>query len=99
MPYKEKIDWESAYAMQDKERMFLLYAVSEGLCQYISDFSAHFEGAVEENVQTLITAGFLEDSSGHLAVTERGRFVLGDLVSDYHGRAQRCQAERTIEGD
>ena len=82
MPYEEKSDWEAAYAMQDKETMFLLYTVSEGLCQYISDFSTHFEGPVEGNVQTLITAGFLEEKSdGHLALTERGRFVLGDLAN------------------
>ncbi len=80
MTYEEKIDWEAAYAMQDKETIFLLYTVSEGLCQYVSDFSTHFKGAVEENVQRLITAGFLEESDGRLAVTERGRFVLGDFA-------------------
>ena len=78
---KKKIDWEAAEAMQDKETMFLLYAVSEGLCQHIDDFSRHFKGSVTGEVQTLITAGFLEESDGNLAVTERGRFVLGDLAN------------------
>ena len=82
MPDKEKIDWEAAYAMQDKETMFLLYAVSEGLCRHINDFSIHFEGSVEEEVQTLVTAGFLEESDEQLNITERGRFVLGDLAGD-----------------
>ncbi len=77
-----KSDWEAAYAMQDKETMFLLYAVSEGLCQHINDFSKHFKGSVEKEVQTLVTAGFIEESNGHLDVTERGRLVLGDLASD-----------------
>ena len=83
MPIKQKIDWEAAYAMQDKETMFLLYAVSEGLCRYIDDFSTHFdfEGSIVEEVQTLVVAGFLEESDGHLDVTERGRFVLGDLAN------------------
>ena len=83
MPNKQKIDWEAAYAMQDKETMFLLYAVSEGLCRYIDDFSTHFdfEGSIEEEIQTLVVAGFLEESDGHLDVTERGRFVLGDLAN------------------
>ena len=80
MPSTAKSDWEAAYAMQDKKTMFLLYSVSEGLCKYISDFSTHFEGTVEENVQRLITAGFLEESDGRLAVTEKGRLVLGDLA-------------------
>ena len=58
--------------MQNKETMFLLYAVSEGLCQNINDFSKHFERSVEEEVQTLVTAGFLEESDGLLSVTARG---------------------------
>ena len=81
MPSTAKSDWEAAEAMQDKETMFLLYAVSEGLCQYINDFSKHFEGSVEEEVQTLVAAGFLEESDGLLSVTPRGRFVLGDLAN------------------
>ena len=80
---KETINWEVAYAMQDKETMFLLYAVSEGLCRYIDDFSTHFdfEGSIEDEIQTLVVAGFLEESDGHLDVAERGRFVLGDLAN------------------
>ena len=80
---KETINWEAAYAMQDKETMFLLYAVSEGLCRYIDDFSTHFdfEGSIEDEIQTLVVAGFLEENDGHLDVTERGRFVLGDLAN------------------
>ena len=81
MTSTRKIDWEAAEAMQDKETMFLLYAVSEGLCQHINDFSKHFEQSVEEEVQTLVAAGFMEESDGHLTITERGRFVLGDLAS------------------
>ncbi len=82
MPDEKKVDWEAAYKTQDREVMFLLYAVSEGLCRYISDFSAHFEGTVEEEVQTLVVAGFLKESDGQLNVTERGRLVLGDLAND-----------------
>lgn len=81
MSSTKKMDWDTAEAMQDKETMFLLYAVSEGLCQHINDFSKHFEGSVEEEVQTLVTAGFLEESDGLLSVTARGYFVLGDLAS------------------
>ena len=81
MPSPAKSDWEAAEAMQDKETMFLLYAVSEGLCQNINDFSKHFERSVEEEVQTLVTAGFLEESDGLLSVTARGYFVLGDLAN------------------
>ena len=40
--------------------MFLLYTVSEGLCEYISDFSTHFEEVDEEEIQTLIKDGFFE---------------------------------------
>ena len=80
MPSMEKIDWEAAYTMQDKEKMFLLYAVSEGLCRRINDFSTHFDGFVEKDVQSLVTSGLLEESDGSLAVTEKGRFVLGDLA-------------------
>ena len=80
MPDEKKVDWEAAYAMQDKETMFLLYAVSGGLCRHINDFSRHFEGSVEKEVKRLVTAGFLEERGGHLDVTERGRFVLGDLA-------------------
>ena len=76
----KKTDWEAAEAMQDKETMFLLYAVSAGTCRDISDFSTHFEGLTEEKVRALITAGFLTESNGRLDVTERGRFVLGDLT-------------------
>lgn len=81
MTSTRKIDWEAAEAMQDKETMFLLYAVSEGLCQHINDFSKHFEQSVEEEVQTLVAAGFMEESDGHLSITEKGRFVLGDLAN------------------
>ena len=94
MPDKKKIDWEAAYAMQDKETMFLLYAVSEGLCRHINDFSKHFEGFVKEDVQTLVTAGFLEESSGHLDVTARGRFVLGDLAGDAGIEEKRIEINR-----
>ena len=94
MPDKKKIDWEAAYAMQDKETMFLLYAVSQGLCQHINDFSEHFEGSVEEEVQKLLTAGFLEESAGHLGVTARGRFVLGDLASDRMTKDKRIEIDR-----
>lgn len=80
MPNRDKVDWEAAYAMQDRDKMFLLYAVSEGLCQHVGDFSVHFDGAVEEEVQRLVRAGFLMESDGRLNVTERGQFVLGDLV-------------------
>ena len=84
MPNKQKIDWEAAYAMQDKEKMFLLYSVSAGLCRHINDFSTHFdfEGSVEEAIGTLVTAGFLEESEGRLDTTARGRLVLGDLAAD-----------------
>ena len=82
MPDKKKTDWEAAYAMQDREKMFLLYAVSGGLCRSINDFSKHFDGSVEEEVHTLVTAGFLEESNGSFEVTERGRYVLGDLAGD-----------------
>ena len=81
MPSTAKSDWEAAEAMQNKETMFLLYAVSEGLCQNINDFSKHFEGSVEAEVQTLVTAGFLEESDGLLSVTAKGCFVLGDLAN------------------
>lgn len=81
MPSLAKSDWEAAEAMQDKETMFLLYAVSEGLCQHINDFSKHFENSVEEEVQTLVAAGFIEESDGLLSVTSRGYFVLGDLAN------------------
>ncbi|MYB69515.1 MAG: hypothetical protein F4X75_13570 [Gemmatimonadetes bacterium] len=81
MTSTRKMDWEAAEAMQDKETMFLLYAVSEGLCQHINDFSKHFEESVEEEVQTLVSAGFIEESGGHLSITEKGRFVLGDLAN------------------
>ena len=77
---ERKVDWEAGYAMQDKKRMFLLYVVSEGLCRHINDFSTHFEGSLEEEVQRLVEEGFLEDCNGRLDVTERGRFVLGDLA-------------------
>ena len=80
MPGKEQIDWEAADAMQDKETMFLLYTVSTGLCRHGGDFSRHFEGPVEEEVQSLVAAGFLEEVDGRLGITERGRFVLGDLA-------------------
>ena len=78
----KKIDWEAADMMQDKEKMFLLYNVSEGLCEYISDFSTHFEEVAEEEIQTLIKAGYLKESDGHLTVTKRGRFVLGNLANE-----------------
>ena len=94
MPDKKKIDWEAAYAMQDKETMFLLYAVSEGLCRHINDFSEHFEGSVEEEVQKLVTAGFLDESAGHLGVTAKGRFVLGDLASDTITIEKRVEIDR-----
>ena len=81
MTSTRKIDWEAAEAMQDKETMFLLYSVSEGLCQHINDFSKHFDQSVEEEVQTLVAAGFMEESDGHLSITEKGRFVLGDLAN------------------
>ena len=77
----EKVDWEAAEMMQDKEKMFLLYTVSEGLCEYISDFSTHFEKVDEEEIQTLIRTGFLEESDGRLTVTAKGRFVLGDIAN------------------
>lgn len=77
---RDKVDWEAAYTMQDRDKMFLLYAVSEGLCQHVGDFSVHFDGAVEEEVQRLVGAGFLMESDGRLNVTERGQFVLGDLA-------------------
>ena len=78
---EKKIDWEAAYAMGDRDKMFLLYTVSEGLCKHISDFTTHFEGTVGEDIQKLIRAGFLEDADGQLFLTERGRFVLGDLAN------------------
>ena len=81
-PDTEKIDWEAGYAMQDQETMFLLYTVAQGLCQDIGDFSAHFEGPIEESVQKLVAAGFLEESNGYLDITERGCFVLGHLADD-----------------
>ena len=79
---KENVDWEAAYAMHDERTMFLLYAVSRGLCRSINDFSKHFDGPVKEEVYTLVTAGFLEEANGSFEVTERGRFVLGDLAHD-----------------
>ena len=88
MPSTRKMDWEAAEAMQDKETMFLLYAVSDGLCQNINDFSKHFESSVEAEVQTLVTAGFLEESDGILSITAKGCFVLGDLA-DAEGNAVR----------
>ena len=94
MPNKEKIDWEAAYAMQDKERMFLLYAVSEGLCLHINDFSTHFEGAVEKEVEMLVTAGFLEESNGRLDVTGRGRFVLGDLADATGNKEEQVRIDK-----
>lgn len=78
---RDKVDWEAAYATLDKETMFLLYLVSEGLCRRVGDFSIHFGGSVEEEVQRLVTVGFLDDSDGRLDVTPRGRFVLGDLAN------------------
>lgn len=86
---RDKVDWEAAYAMQDRDKMFLLYAVSEGLCQQVSDFSVHFDGAVEEEVQQLVGAGFLMESDGRLDVTERGQFVLGDLAGSTVTKDQR----------
>ena len=80
MDVAKKITWKTAEAMQDMETMFLLYAVSEGLCQHINDFSKHFEGSVEEQVQALVTKGFLEESHGTLHITAKGCFVLGDLA-------------------
>ena len=82
MPSKETIDWEAGYAMQDKETMFLLYTVAEGLCQRLDDFSTHFSGPIEESVDKLVLSGLLEESNGYLEITERGRFVLGDLADD-----------------
>ena len=73
---KEQIDWEAADAMQDKETMFLLYIVSAGLCRHVDDFSRHFERSVEEEIQTLVTAGFLEESDGQLAL-RREAFRVG----------------------
>ena len=94
MPDKKKIDWEAAYAMQDKGTMFLLYAVSEGLCRHINDLSEHFEGSVEEEVQKLVTAGFLEEAAGHIGVTDRGRFVLGDLAGAKRTKEKRIEIRR-----
>ena len=96
MPNKEKIDWEAAYTMQDKGTMFLLYAVSEGLCRHIDDFSTHFdfEGPIEAEIQTLVTAGFLEESEGYLSVTKRGRFVLVDLAN--FSKSARPAVSRTL---
>ena len=71
MPNRDKVDWEAACAMQDRDKMFLLYAVSEDLCQQVRDFSVHFDGAVEEEVQRLVGAGFLMESDGRLDVTEK----------------------------
>ena len=90
---KEQIDWEAADAMQDKETMFLLYTVSAGLCRHVDDFSRHFEGSVEKEVQTLVTAGFLEQSDGQLGITERGRFVLGGLAD----AADNMEAQARID--
>ena len=94
MPSTRKMDWEAAEAMQDKKTMFLLYAVSEGLCQHINDFSEHFEGLVEEEMQTLVTAGFLEESDGLLSVTARGRLVLGDLANVCSRNSSKCSYSR-----
>lgn len=80
MPDK-KTDWKAGYAMQYTETMFLLYAISEGLCRHIGGFSEHFKEPAEEEVQRLVTAGFLKESAGRLDLTERGRFVLGDLAN------------------
>ncbi len=77
---KSEMDWEAGEAMQDKEKMFLLYVVSEGLCSRISDFQKHFEGVEAPQVQALVEAGFLAESDGCLEVTERGQFVLGSLA-------------------
>lgn len=88
---RAKVDWEAAYVMQDRDKMFLLYAVSEGLCQQVSDFSVHFDGAVEEEVHRLVKAGFLMESDGRLDVTERGRFVLGDLAGSTITKEQRIE--------
>lgn len=88
MPNKEQIDWEAADAMQDKETMFLLYTVSTGLCRHVDEFSRHFEGPIEQEVRTLVTAGFLEEADGRLDITERGRFVLGDLANAGNKEAQ-----------
>ncbi len=93
MPDEKKVDWEAAYAMQDRETMFLLYAVSAGLCRHINDFSRHFEGSVEKEVKRLVTAGFLEERDGHLDVTERGRFVLGDLANDTSNKEEQIQID------
>ena len=99
MPSARKMDWEAAEAMQDKETMFLLYAVSEGLCQHINDFSKHFEGSVEEEVQTLVAAGFMEESDGHLSVTAKGRFVLGDLANATVRKEESIRKEDTTKKD
>ena len=92
---KETIDWEAAHAMQDKEMMFFLYAVSEGLCRHINDFSRHFKGSVEDEVRTLVTNGFLRESDGQLDVTERGNLVLGDLT---RGRAIKENRKEITSG-
>ena len=94
MPGKDQIDWEAADTMQDKETMFLLYTVFTGLCRHVDDFSRHFEGSIEEEVQTLVTAGFLEKVDGRLGITERGRFVLGDLAD----AAGNKEAQAQIDG-
>ena len=97
MPSARKMDWEAAEAMQDNETMFLLYAVSEGLCQHINDFAKHFEGSVEEEVQILVAAGFLEESDGLLSVTARGRFVLGDLANATVTKEEHMRKEDTTK--
>ena len=97
MPSTRKMDWEAAEAMQDKKTMFLLYAVSEGLCQHINDFSEHFEGLVAEEVQTLVTAGFLEESAGLLSVTAKGRLVLGDLANATVSKEEDQKKKNNIE--
>ncbi len=80
MSNEEKIDWEAGYAMQDRETMFLLYTVAEGLCRSIDDFAAHFSGPVGDRVKELVVGGFVEETDGRVALTDRGRFVLGDLA-------------------
>ena len=76
----EPLDWKAGEAMQDKETMFVLYVVSEGLCSRMADFRTHFEGVDESRIRELVAAGFLSETGGLLEVTERGRLVLGDLA-------------------
>lgn len=74
------MEWEAGEVMQDREAMFVLYVVAEGLCTSMADFRRHFAAVDETGIEALLASGCLTESGGVYGVTERGRLVLGDLA-------------------